>query len=481
MHRSLPDIFFASAREHAGRPAVLNGGGSITYEGLAAAVELFAGRLQELGLMGSRIGVLLPNTSIFPVAFLGAQSAGCSTLLLNSANSRREVAEYLAAAEVSTVITAGELAPLLPHGTQALLVDGLPDTFRISDGADPREVPLRGAPDLIPPGTGPEDEACVLFTAADAGWARGAVLTHGNLLANMLSTIQAMAVTADDCVVGALPYIHAFGLTVTLNAPLAAGASILPVERFRPQRILASLTAQPATVFAGVPAMYIGLISAAERGDIPEHRLRLAIGGGAAFPLQVALRWEELFGIPLRQGYGLTEAGPVCLFNQVNRPNIPGTLGYCFPGVEVSMRDPEGDELPRGEVGELCVRGPNVFRGYAGEGGRSDRDFHEEWFRTGDLASCDEEGIFRFHGMLKPMFTRNGFNVYPRELERVIQSEPDVEQARVLALPDAQRENEIVLQVKLVAGSEIEVEQIRGICRDRLAAYKQPGRIEIER
>jgi long-chain acyl-CoA synthetase len=288
-----------------------------------------------------------------------------------------------------------------------------------------------------------------------------------------------MLVGPEDCVVGALPYIHLFGLTVTLTAPVSAGASILPVERFRPPRMLELLEERPATVFAGVPAMYFALISAAERRPEPRHSLRLALSGGAALPVEVALRWEEVFGLPLRQGYGLTEAGPVCLFNRVDRPNHPGALGEPFPDVEVSVRDPRGTELPDGEVGELCVRGPNVFAGYLGEGGRRPEDFHGEWLRTGDLASRDKEGVFRFHGMLKPMFTRNGFNVYPRELERVLQSEPDIERAFVFALPDPHRENEIVLQVQLVDGSELAEEDVREICRARLAAYKQPGRVEI--
>jgi len=149
--------------------------------------------------------------------------------------------------------------------------------------------------------------------------------------------------------------------------------------------------------------------------------------------------------------------------------------------VKASVRDSSGAELPAGEVGELCVRGANVFGGYVGEGGRLPGDFWGDWFRTGDLASRSEEDVFRFHGMLKPMYTRNGYNVYPREVERVLLSEPDIERAEALALPDAQKENEIVLLVRLIPGSTLEEEDIRTICRERLASYKQPLRVEIER
>lgn len=480
MHNTLSELFSESAQANDHRPAILHDG-KTTYGELAAAVDLLAGRLQELGLAGQRLGILIPNTAAFPLAFHAAQRAGCSALLLNTANSRREVAEQLAAAAVSTVVASEALAPLLPHGTRALLADRLPESLRVSDGAEPRDIELRGAPSVQATRRGIDDEACLIFTAADRGWARGAVLSHRNLLANLASTTEAMAIGPDDTVLGVLPYAHAFGLTVTLNAPLAVGAAILPVERFRPQRILAELEGGPATVIAGVPAIYMGIVAAAERAPVPGHSLRLAISGGAPLPIEVALRWEEIFGIPLRQGYGLTEASPVCLFNLIGRTNQPGTLGYPFPGVLASIRDSDGVELPAGEVGELCVRGPNVFGGYAGEGGRLPRDFWGDWFRTGDLASRSEEDLFRFHGMLKAMYTRNGFNVYPREVERVLSSEPDIERAEVLALPDAQKENEIVVLVRLVPGSALEEDDIRTICRERLASYKQPLRVEIER
>lgn len=481
MPETLSEIFLDSARRHADRPAVLHAGGAVTFAELAAGVELLAGRIQELGLAGARVGVMLPNVPLFPLAFYAAQRAGCSTLLLNPLNSAREVAEYLSAATVSTVITAEPLRHLLPRATTALLVDHLPGSLRVTEGAEPQEIPLQGAPAVTHLRRGPDDEAAVLFTAASDGWARGAVLSQRNLVANLRSTLRAMALTPDDRVVGVLPYIHAFGLTVTLNAALAAGAAILPIDRFRPQKLLAELEGGPANVLAGVPAVYHGLLAAAGRGERPPHRLRLAISGGAPLPAEVAHRFEEVFGIELRQGYGLTEAGPVCLFNRVDRPNHPGALGEVFPGVEVSIRDEGGAELPDGEVGELCVRGENVFGGYLGEGGRQERDFHGEWLRTGDLASRDEEGVVRFRGLVKPMFTRNGFNVYPRELERVLTGMPGVAEARVYSLPEPQRENEIVLWVRLEPGAELEEEAIRTLCRERLAAYKQPGRIDVER
>src|SRR5690606_26500140 len=216
--------------------------------------------------------------------------------------------------------------------------------------------------------------------------------SHRNLLANLTPTIEAMEIGAEDRVIAPLPLIHAFGLTVSLNATLAAGACLLPVDRFHPARMLDMLEGSGATLFAGVPAMFIALLGAAERRGAPRHSLRVTLCGGAPLPLEAGACWEEVFGLPLRQGYGLTEAGPVCLFNRVDRPNHPGTLGYPFPGVDVSIRGPDGSPLPAGEVGEICVRGENVFRGYLGEKTASPASFHGPWLRTGDLGTEEEDG-----------------------------------------------------------------------------------------
>ncbi|MFL5542262.1 MAG: class I adenylate-forming enzyme family protein, partial [Longimicrobiaceae bacterium] len=291
---------------------------------------------------------------------------------------------------------------------------------------------------------------------------------------------EAMQFTPDDCVLGLLPWVHAFGLTGTLTAPLSCGARVLPAERFHPVRALAALEESGATVICGVPAMYVALVSAAEKQGVPKHRLRIAVSGGAPLRAEVARRFEEAFGVPLREGYGITECAPVCLFNRVDRPNRPGTLGYPFPGVEVSIRGPRGEPLPPGETGEICVQGANVFAGYVGDEGRDSAVFWDDAFRTGDLGVAEADGAVRFRGVMKKMFTRGGYNVYPREVERALEGDGRIAQACVRAVPDAAKEHEIVLTVVPSAGEDLDEAAVRAICRERLAAYKQPGVVVIE-
>lgn len=471
MHLALPTVVTAAAERHPERVALL-GESTATFGELAAAIRDFAARLAGAGVAGGRVGLLLPNTPAFPGAFYGIQACGASVLLLNPLYSPREIAEYITGAGARLVVTIGALVPLLPAGTRTLLLDGdeslaaAPPPSAVSHAVAPAHQPAEG-------------EATVIYTAAMHGWARGARLTHGSLSANMHSTIVAMELTAEDRVIALLPLVHAFGLTVTLNAPLAAGASVILVERFHPLRLLDLLEQTGATVLCGVPAIYLGLLAATERRGTPEHRLRLAICGGAPLPPGTAEQWEGAFGLPLREGYGLTEASPVCLFNRTDRPNRIGTLGYAFPGVEVTIRDPTGEVVPCGERGEICVRGDNVFAGYVGEEERDAVTFHGDALRTGDCGSADPDGAVRFHGCIKRMFTRNGFNIYPREIERTLEEDPRIATATVVAVPDSVRENEIGLHIVVAPGAELDEAAVRDLCRAMLAAYKQPATVTL--
>lgn len=481
MEQTLGSMLSDAARLWPERPAVLHDGAVVTYADLHAQVHRLAARLAGLGVEGKRIGVLLPNLPTFPQVYYALLAAGARPVMLNPVNSPREVAEYLTDAASDTVATVSSLADLAPAGSTLLLADDLPLLLRVRSSENEHVLPLSNQGDVpLPPRPAPTAEAAVLFTAASGGRARGAPLSHRNLIANLRSTVEAVRLTHDDRVVAPLPLIHAFGLTVCLNAPLAVGAAVIPVERFHPARLLALLQSERATVLCGVPGIYLGLIAAAERQGVPNHTLRVALCGGAPLDPAVARRWEELFGIPLRQGYGLTEAGPVCLFNHVDRPNQPGTLGQPLPDVAVSIRGPDGEPLPDGEVGEICVRGPNVFRGYLGERRRRPADFHGDWLRTGDLGSEEPGGTVRFRGVTKPMFTHNGFNVYPRELERVLTADPRIASVVVSARPDPLKENEIVLSVRPKRGVSLSEQEVRELCRARLAAYKQPSRVLIE-
>lgn len=472
MTQPLDTLVAAAARANPGRLSLAADPPATAFE-LERRVREFADGLRAMGVHGGRLGILLPNVPAFPTAFFGALRAGCSAVMLNPLLSQREAAEYLEDSRARGVVTIEAMEHLVPPGVPKLCVDAADGVIETDLDALPYETTADGA---LPQG---DREAVVIYTSAMDGWARGARLTHRNLAANLNGVIEAMQISPDDCVLGLLPWVHAFGLTATLNAPLAAGARVVPFERFNPSRVLAALEETGATILCGVPATYVALISAAERQGVPAHRLRVAVCGGAPLRGEVARRWEETFGIPLREGYGITECGPVSLFNRVDRPNRPGTLGYPFPGVAVTVRGPRGEDVAPGETGEICVEGANVFPGYVGDGGRDAAHFWDDAFRTGDLGCAEGDGAVRFRGVRKRMFTRGGFNVYPREVERALEEDPRIAEACVTAAPDPAKENEVVVTV-VPADDSLDEAAVRQICRERLAAYKQPGVVVIE-
>ena len=434
-------------------------------------------------LAGRRAGILLPTSPTWLVAL--AASEGRGAVLMNPLAAPLELAYQVADADVGAVFTDGALAAKLPPDVVRVILDDAPrsatvvarDETRTIDLGSHFPLALEGDPDTA----GRDEEAAIVYTSAMQGRPLGAILTHGNLLANARATVVGMGLEPADRVVAALPFAHLFGLVVSGIAPLLAGARVVTMPRFSPARAIEAMEGG-ITVFLGVPAMYLAMLAVLERRATPLRApaLRLCICGGAPLDPLVQDRWFEATGHELRQGYGLTEASPVALFNRIDRPNARGTLGVPLPGVEVTIRGPAGDaERPDGSEGEICVRGPTVFRGYVTrEDSSAARGLvvREGWLRTGDLGVRRADGSIVFRGFCKPMFTRNGFNVYPREIEDAVRELPGVRAAAVRPIPDPPHENGIAL---LVSGTVTEAE-LRAWCERRLSAYKQPTTIAVE-
>ncbi|HEU4721406.1 MAG TPA: AMP-binding protein [Gemmatimonadaceae bacterium] len=440
-------------------------------------------------LTGKRAAILLPTSPQFLTAL--AASEGRGAVLVNPLAAAAEIEYQCQDANVGAAFTIGALASRLPVGLPVVLLDEAPRTARVVTADRTHDVDLGSHHGLSIEGErdarGRDEEAVVVYTSAMRGVPLGAVLTHANMLANARSTVEAAAQTADDDVLALLPFTHLFALTVACGAPLLAGSRVRTMERFHPVRA-AELLADGITEVVGVPSVFQTMLAAIERRgvDLRGSALRLCICGGAVLTTELQDRWAEVTGVELRQGYGLTEAAPVCLFNRVDRPNVRGTLGLPFPGVDVAIMAPvnhSGGEpvgagpaapLAEGAPGEICVRGENVSPGYLG-GSTAGLPRRGEWLCTGDEGVRNADGTITFLGLLKPMFTRNGFNVYPREIERVVGALPGVTRVEVVPIPEPSKENDILVRVW---GSVTEA-QVREWCESRISAYKQPTVIEL--
>jgi long-chain acyl-CoA synthetase len=421
-------------------------------------------------LTGKRSAILLPTSPQFLVAL--AASEGRGAVLINPLASRLEIAHQLHDANVGAVFTNTALAKHLPHDTLRVLLDDAPRVARVVAPDRTKEVDLGSHFGLDLEGEsdapGSDEEAAIVYTSAMAGTPLGAILTHRNLLANARATHIAAANTSDDRMLALLPFAHLFGLTVTAGAPLLAGGRVTTMARFNPSRAVELIAEGTITQVVGVPAVFRALLASMEREGMSSAHARgalhLSICGGSPLSVDLQDRWFDATGIELRQGYGLTEAGPVCLFNRVDRPNVRGALGVPLPNVDVGLA---GD-------GEILVRGENVFAGYVshGEHGLAVRD---GWLHTGDRGRRVSADAIAFDGVIKPMFTRNGFNIYPRELERAVCELHGVTEAHVSPLESPEGETEIVLRYR---GSAT-VEEVRAWCLSRLSAYKQPSVISL--
>jgi len=432
-------------------------------------------------LYGKRSGLLLPTGPHFLLA-LGA-SDGRGAVLLNPLASPAELTYQLQDANVGAVFTVAALAGKLPGSIVQVLLDDAPERASLLVDGAISSIDLGShhglslEADENADADGSDDEGAVVYTSAMEGEALGAILTHRNLLANARATVVAAQLTAADHVLAVLPYSHLFGMTVTLSAPMLVGARVSCLPRFNPLKAVEALVERGVTMFVGVPAVYIGMLAAIERrgGTIDVPALRLCISGGAALPVWVQRKWEAATGCALRQGYGLTEASPVCLFNRVDRPNRIGTLGAAYPDAEVSIRNTtSGAALPFGSSGEICIRGALVGPGYVSGNERGLRRI-DGWLHSGDQGRMDADGYVTFEGLIKPMFTRNGFNIYPAELVRVIGALPGVTRVEVSGVPEPTKEHEIEVTVH----GSVDERAVELWCEERLSSYKQPTRINI--
>jgi len=444
---------------------------TISYRELAEASERVAGLLAAYDVApGDRVAIMLPNVPEFASIYYGVLRAGAVVVPMNPLLKAREVAFYLSDSGARMVFTwpaaAEEVGTGLEHatGTDMLVVEPERFTELLSE---------QGRNDVVVD-RDPDDTAVILYTSGTTGRPKGAELTHGNLARNVeVTQSDLLHLTEEDVVFGGLPLFHSFGQTVTLNASMARGATLLLLPRFDPGSAADLMTAHEATVFAGVPTMYAALLGLTDARDLAH--LRVGISGGAALPVEVLYRFEERFGTEILEGYGLSETSPVASFNRPGHDRKPGSIGYPVTGVEMSVLDKAGVPVASGEVGEIAIRGHNVMKGYWRRPDATAEVLDGEgWFRTGDVGRVDEDGFYFVVDRKKDLIIRGGFNIYPREIEEVLYEHPDVVEAAVVGIPHDAYGEEVGAAVALRPGATVTEGELRAFVKGQVAAYKYP-------
>ncbi|MGV9817511.1 long-chain-fatty-acid--CoA ligase [Nocardia xishanensis] len=466
---SLASILAEQARRRPDRIALIEGRQRITFAELWAQAREQAAALIGLGVRpGDRVALMCPNTAEFPRAYYAILAAGAVVIPVHLLLTADEAAHVLRDSGATLLVCHEQFAGV---GQAAAAAAGI-------GSHDPNTLVAEPIRSFV--SRAPGDPAVVFYTSGTTGKPKGAELSHLNMVMNAtVNAFDANDVRSDDVALGALPLFHIFGQTVSMNSTWRAGATLVLQPRFDPDAAIRLMHAEGVNTFHGVPTMYVRLITAATKLGAPH--LRLCISGGASLPQPVLETFHDLFGTRILEGYGLSETSPTAAVNQPDFGPRAGTVGHAVWGVQVEIADPGlPDEivlLPTGELGEIVIRGHNVFNGYIGNPEATARAVVDGWFRTGDLGVKDAGGYVTIADRIKDMIIRGGFNVYPSEVEEALLYHPAVDAVAVIGLPDETYGEEICAVV--VAGGPLTAEEVVAFGRERLAKHKYPRRVEF--
>ncbi|MHC4220761.1 MAG: class I adenylate-forming enzyme family protein [Planctomycetota bacterium] len=414
------------------------------------------------------VGIMLPTSGLFPMTMLGTWMLGRTCVPLNYLFGAEELEYVIRDAGVDTVVTVG---PMLKH-VAALPADIT--QIRLDEMSFGGFPPLRRTPSRRD-----DHLAALLYTSGTSGRPKGVMLSAGNLSANVRQCVEWVGFTEVDGLVGVLPQFHSFGLTVLTLLPLTVGCKVIYTARFAPRKILDLLHEHRPTAMIAIPSMYNVLLNA--KSATPDHfsSLKYIVSGGEPLPQSVADGFQERLGRTINEGYGLTETGPVTNWCRP-QDHRPGSVGMALPRVQEKVVGEQGQRLGPGEEGEVCIRGPNIMSGYYKLPDQTAAVFDDEhYFRTGDMGRIDADGHLYITGRIKEMLIIGGENVFPREIEEVLNAHPSVHDSAVIGMMDPSRGEVPLAFVEPAEDAEFNETDLRSHCREHLAGYKVPREIRL--
>jgi long-chain acyl-CoA synthetase len=489
MSLNLATILRTSAQKFPKKPAVIIGETTLSYEQLHGHAQRFAGALKRLGVKrGQHVALMLPNVPQFTIAYFGAHYLGAPVVPLNVLLTADEVAYHLDDSDAVVLVAWEGFAEAaqagfnrVPGCKQLIIVRQTATDLSAPEGAHNFTALLASAePVPEPAATSPDDTAVLLYTSGTTGRPKGAELTHFNMYWNCDYVVRKLDPVGHEAVVlTVLPLFHSYGQTCMQNATLHVGATLVLLPRFEPLAALELMQRHSVTSFAGVPTMYFALLNHPDAGKY-KISLKHCTAGGSAMPVEVMRAFDATYGVNILEGYGLSETSPVASFNTLERPKKPGSIGVPLEGVEFKLVDDEGRTITQPDVpGEICIKGPNVMKGYYKRPEATAEAIKEGWFATGDIAQRDAEGYYFIVDRKKDMIIRGGFNVYPREIEEVLYAHPAIGEAAVIGVKHERHGEEIKAVIAFKPGQEESVDGLILYCKEHLAAYKYPRIVEV--
>lgn len=482
------------------------------YAQLKDQAETVAANLQRLGVVkGDRVAIMLPNLPQTVIAYWGVLKAGGVVVMTNPLYMEKELVHHITDSGSRIMITldrlwpkVSSLWPKLELGTviTTSVADGLcfplnlfypikarKEKTAVSVPHDGKHVlPWKALtrkktafePVSIDPG---QDLAVLQYTGGTTGVAKGVMLGHDNMGANIQQCAAVLHAIGDEPEVflGLLPYFHVYGLTVCINFATALGATVAPYPQFVPQEVLKAIDKVKPTIFPSAPAVFNALLQQKNIKSFDLRSIRYCVTGSAPMPVELAKQFKDLTGAEIIEGFGLTETSPVTHLNPLRGQRKTGSIGLPFPDTDASIVDTEmgTEHLPPGQVGELVIRGPQVMHGYWGRPKETAEALRNNWLYTGDIASMDEEGYFFIVDRKKDLIISGGYNIYPREIDEVLYEHPQVADAVCVGVPHKTRGEILKAYIVPKKGEEIDKKELTAFCRQKLANYKVPKKIEF--
>lgn len=492
---TLGEMLDDSVTKMPGTTAIIFEGKELTYQEFGDQVNRFAAALRDMGIKkGDRVGLMGPNCPQWEAAFFALLKLGAIVVQTNPMYVEREIAYQMKDSGATAIIV---FEPLYPRVKNIIQETSLRQVIAFNFMAPVKSAPglysfdeliAQYQPGLIEVGINQERDLAVLqYTGGTTGVSKGVMLTHQNLICN---TYQSIAWSFDleygkERVLTILPVFHVYGMTNCMNYAIACAATQILLPRFEVNQFLEVIDKYRPTLFPGAPTIFMAVNSHPQVSKYKDSlaAIKVCNSGSAPLPLEVALKFGQVTegGGNLVEGYGLSEASPVTHSNPLDRPTRAGSIGIPFPDTDAIIVDLETGEkeLPAGEIGELCIRGPQVMKGYWGKPDETSETMRNGWLHTGDIARRDEDGYFYIIDRKKDMIIAGGFNVYPRDIEEVLYEHPKVKEVVVAGVPDAYRGESPKAYIVLKPGAEATEEEFISFCRSRMAAYKVPHLVEF--
>jgi len=461
------------------KPAFLFEGRTITYGQLEADVSRLAHALRARGVgPGDRVAIYLPNIPEYATTYYAAQKIGAIPVAINSIFRSGEVEYLLQDSGAVVVFTVAELVPFVPRDACPAVAHVVVCEGEAASGTETLEQWCAGQPATFDPvERAPDDPAALLYSSGTTGFPKGVTLTQSNVSTNAASAAKYSGYREDDRLCVFLPLFHVYGQNYILNAAIHAGSTICLFRRFVPETVLESIERDRITLFFGVPTIFIGLL-AMDLSKYDLSSIRYEMSAAATMPEEISRRWTDRFGRRVYEGYGLTECSPFACYNDLEEHRF-GSVGRAIEGFELIILDENDQEVPHGEWGEICIKGPGVMSGYWNRPEDTAQALRGGWLHSGDIGRMDDDGYVYIVDRVKDMINVSGFKVWPAELEQYLYKLPQIREVAVYGIPHPEKGEQVVAAVVPKSGETIEPADVIAWCRANVAAYKVPARVDI--